>query len=416
MLRFPRVKASIDISLSNLSKLAFYLSVFTFPLQLNKYFWPESAYVLGIPIDLLAQAIYLSDIFIILFITTFPFSSFNSLIRFAKKNKALIFSLIFFSAYYTLGSAVNFSQTAVFKAAKFWEFSLFAIFAAQLLENKNDLLLFRKTLISAAIMQLFVIVMQFIYQGSLGLALIGERSLNSAVPGLAKVTFFGKELLRSYGTFPHPNVAAAFFLFTFIVEVSPRKFTKEKFTLLITGLGLILTFSKSAQAMFLFSIIYLLKSFRLKILVLLVSLIPLLFILMQALTFQIASISERLSLVSASIEIVKETPFFGIGPGNFISKLSTLNIFSLREVRLLQPVHNIFLLTFVENGILGLTALVSIFALMIPKLRDKTSILLFVFLILFASFDHFFLTLHQGMFLFFLSIALVFASPKAHSS
>lgn len=410
------MKASTDISLSNLSKFAFYLAVFSFPLQLNKYFWPESAYVIGIPIDLLTQVIYLSDIFIVLFIITFPLSSFSSVVKFIRENKALTFTLIIFALFYTLSSFINFSPTAIFKSAKIWEFTLFTIFSAQLLQKGKYLALFRKVLILAAVFQLFIIVLQFINQGSVGLTFIGERSLNTSVPGLAKITVFGKELLRSYGTFPHPNVAAAFFLFTFIVEVAPKKLAQEKIAFWISLSALILTFSKSAVAMFLFSAVYLLRNFRLKIAIIFLCLIPLFFIVTQVFTYQIASVSERLSLISASLEIAVKKPLFGIGPGNFIKELATLNLFSLREVRMLQPVHNIFLLTLVENGILGLLILISIFTALISRVTDKRSLLLFVFLVVTSSLDHFFLTLHQGMFLFFLSLAILLSSPKAHSS
>src|SRR3972149_2669723 len=53
----------------------FLASVLTLPLQLNKFFFGEFSYVLGIPIDYRAIAIYLSDIFIVAYLCAVLFKN-----------------------------------------------------------------------------------------------------------------------------------------------------------------------------------------------------------------------------------------------------------------------------------------------------------------------------------------------------
>jgi hypothetical protein len=51
---------------------------------------------------------------------------------------------------------------------------------------------------------------QFAIQHSIGLFLIKESHISRALPGVAKISLFGKTYLRSYSLFPHPNVFGGF--------------------------------------------------------------------------------------------------------------------------------------------------------------------------------------------------------------
>ena len=55
-------------------------------------------------------------------------------------------------------------------------------------------------------------ISQFIKGGTLGLWILGERTFTISTPGIAKFDFYGREFLRPYATFPHPNVLAGFIL------------------------------------------------------------------------------------------------------------------------------------------------------------------------------------------------------------
>src|SRR3990167_538799 len=114
---------------------------------------------------------------------------------------------------------------SVWFSSKVFEFSLFSVFA-QLTLTKNRVYNLSLVILAISIFwQAYVMFMQFVFQKSLGLWFLGERNFSVDTPSIAHVYIFGKQLLRPYGTFPHPNVAAAFFAVGFII-LSARKGSK----------------------------------------------------------------------------------------------------------------------------------------------------------------------------------------------
>ena len=112
--------------------------------------------------------------------------------------------------------------------------------------------------------------------------------------------------------------------------------------------------------------------------------------------------------------MVSKNPLFGVGINNFLNNLSFANS---KQNLLIQPVHNIFLLTFAETGIIGLCFLIALFAFAIKltlQKQNKIYLLMAIFAIIFLGmFDHYFLTLQQGQLLFTLviSISLIRRDP-----
>ena len=53
------------------SDLLFLTVLLFLPVQLNKFFWPQFSFVFGIPQDLLAISVYLSDVLIIFYVLVF---------------------------------------------------------------------------------------------------------------------------------------------------------------------------------------------------------------------------------------------------------------------------------------------------------------------------------------------------------
>jgi O-antigen ligase len=132
--------------------------------------------------------------------------------------------------------------------------------------------------------------------------------------------------------------------------------------------------------------------------------------------------------------MIKSSPFFGIGEGNFVWRLAE-HQGSLRAANLIykldvpeteilqntvpdwlfQPVHNIYLLIASENGIFAalffLAFLAMIFYPAIDSLRNGEVI--FILYLMFLSFciisltDHFFWTLQQGRLMFWLAAGIL---------
>ena len=58
--------------------------------------------------------------------------------------------------------------------------------------------------------QSLLAIFQFLMQSSLGLSFLGEPFIASDIAHLAKMNFGEIELIRAYGTLPHPNVLGGF--------------------------------------------------------------------------------------------------------------------------------------------------------------------------------------------------------------
>lgn len=393
------------------------LIVALIPLQLNKFFWPQSAFVSGIPIDYLAPTIYMTD-FLILAYLFLSLRNWGKITLFLKDKKVFLIPLLIFIFYYVSEAFfLSPSPTAIFKAAKLLEFSPLSLFAAYTFSQNGFFKKARNALIISLFLESGLLIIQFALQRSLGLGFLGERNFDTTTPAIAHFALFGRQLLRPYGTFPHPNVAAAFIVFAQIIILSKRKvqFSKNLPANLISAIALFITFSKSAAISALISLAILFPKLK-KPLLILASFAGLYLITRGFPEHTLPTIAERLVLSQASLDITAKHLFLGVGPTNFIPSISKLNLFSISEVRLLQPVHNVFLLILSENGIIGFTLFALVIFSLTKFLTTKTKLTLLLFLLVYASVDHFFWTLNQGQLLFWLSIAFILASPKPRLS
>lgn len=409
----------------------FLLLVFaSLPIQLNKFFWPKYSFVLGIPIDIQAIGIYLIDVFIVLYILFFFFENFTKFKKIYFSNKNFILPLIIFNLYLLFNSIFisEIKPAAYYFNLKLLEFSVLALFAQVTLSNSK---FFRKSLLVitfSLIWQSFLVMFQFILQRSLGFWFLGERTFNSSTIAIAHGQLGTLTFLRPYGTFPHPNVVGAFFTISLLIllpfinllpqtsslRIKNRTYTTSlKFLILFCGLaGILLSFSKGAIASLIIGYFFIredLKSFIAKVLIFGLLLFFFLKILPQS---QIPSIAERLMLSQAAFDIVLKNPLFGVGSHNFIPQLATLDLTSLSQVRLLQPVHNVFLLILAENGIIGLLLFTLLLFIVLKQATSKFKIALFISILIFALVDHFLWTLEQGQLLFWLTVSYILSKPK----
>ena len=406
------------------SDLFFLASLFSLPIQLNKFFWPQFSFVWGIPNDLLALAIYLSDVLIAFYVLAFILEfilerhSFGKLRSFYKSKKIFILAAAALNVY-LLSNALFISDKplmSVWFSSKVFEFSLFSVFA-QLTLTKNRVYNLSLVILAISIFwQAYVMFMQFVFQKSLGLWFLGERNFSVDTPSIAHVYIFGKQLLRPYGTFPHPNVAAAFFVVSFIILSAQRRFKAKKsniFAMAVSFLAALLTFSKGSAVAFFISLVVLVKKpLHLTIVLLIMALVAFMFFknLPEA---QVVSIAERLVLSQVAIEIIYKNPLFGVGSANFVHTISSIKLFSIADIRLIAPVHNVFLLIFAEEGIIGLFLFIMLLYGAFKNISARWQFALVAVVIVFLSVDHFLWTLQQGRFLFWLSIAYILRSPKA---
>lgn len=386
------------------------------PIQLGKFFFLPHSYVLGIPIDYRAVTFYFSDFVIISYLLVFFWENHKNLkkISFTQKNYFLAISI--FNLYLLISTALFSTsyEASYFFNLKLFIFSILPIVVSYDLKNKNVSKITLNVLKISILWQSALIMLQFLHQGSVGIWLLGERTLDTTTAQIAHSSFFGTQFLRPYGTFSHPNVAAAYLVLSQIVLVPTLRGVVG--TILIPTLALLLTFSKSAIFILTVGVILTAQNARRLLVYIIPALLMGTILFIQLLSSQIASVSERLLLIQIALDISTQNPLFGIGSNNFTLELSKLDLTSLSQTRLLQPVHNVFLLILAENGAVGLLLFSLVLLSVAKSVQGKIKALLFGALLFYLSVDHFLWTLQQGQLIFWLAIAYILTTKQTQKS
>ena len=401
-------------------KRLFQVFIFLLPVQLGYHFWPEWAFVFGIRVDYLSPTLYLTDVlFLILFLLF--------LITQKAGKKAIIWGFVAISVFGAINSfsALSF-QPAVYKWIKIFELFCLAALVARSKQLRAGEWIAKPLLFSLGMVALIGIA-QVVKGGSLGgiVYFLGERAFSLSTPGIALTSLGGRELLRAYSIFSHPNSLAGF-LGAGIILSSPLLF-RAKRTLNLVLLAIILfafvlTFSL-APAISLLVVLTILLFFRknsaklsklAKGLLFLLATISIALPLIASRGRDIAkqwgeSYSGRVDLAVSSGRMFSEKPLFGIGLNNFTISLPAKSVghpFSWW----LQPVHNIFLLSLSETGLTGFLVLVFLFYLALKNSspRNKTVAAALLFILLTGFFDHYWLTLQQNQLLLAITLGLSF--------
>jgi len=439
------VKAKIESFLSNqkLKKsefILFSLFILFLPTQFGKHFWPGFALVSGIQVDYLSPTLYVTDILVaLLFIFFLGEKRYKKISSFSF----VLLSIFILFLLFTIFRSHNIFN-GLYHLLKFVECAFVAFYVSTTITTQQQI----KHLVSlfsfGILFEAFLAICQFIAQGSLGglLYFLGERTFTSQTPGIANASLDGQLVLRPYATFSHPNVLAGFLLICMVFvlfQVISQKYLWQKAlsltSLLLGTAGLLLTMSRGAIVIW-FLLLIIIFFIQLKqvsrqqrqskvlfiIGVLFVFLVMLIFakpvgIRLLHTNLSEESIVQRETLVSASGQLLQKSPFFGVGFGNFLPSLATIQK-PLSVITYLQPVHNIFLLVLVETGAVGfgflLGFVIKTYAHLFLVIRSKVynpkifivyCILLTIMLVL-GFIDHYWLTLQQGQLLFAVILGL----------
>ncbi len=385
--------------MSFFKKFFFYSTLFLLPTQLNKYFFIEQSYILGVRKDLLAPFVSPLIISALLFVLLYGRKVFRSV--FSVKSAPLWFFFLI---------NLYFSQNTPATLFKAGLFLLLAGFVIALKEfRKEGLFNFKYTLFSLLVVsfiQFFLSVFQFWQNRSWGgvFYFLGEREISLSQSQVAPVIFYRSVKLRSYGTFSHPNSLAGFMLFLYLWGLFDKRADKymlaKVFLLFFTGASVLLSFSRPAILLLvIFSLLYFWRRTK----CFLCRLARSMAILIAALIFLLVpfferSFYERIFFTLQSIAIISEFWITGVGLGAYLTAIAQK--FSQLPIYLVQPVHNIFLLYLAETGILGLLAAFYAFFTARKKFVAiiKERYYLFISLIVLGFFDHYFLTLIQNIF------------------
>ncbi|MFI5205312.1 MAG: O-antigen ligase family protein [Candidatus Paceibacterales bacterium] len=393
------------MSLRRIEQVLFFSCLIFLPTQLGKHFWPQFSLVYSLPIDYLSPTLYFWDILILSLILIWVIH--KPKINWTAVNLGLIFILTLLPS---LISAVNIGAGLV-QLFQIMMSLLFGVYlASQNLEKIKKLLAVSLSL--AVFYESIIAILEFLSGSSLNIWILGERNFSLNTPAIATFNYLGQLFLRPYATFPHPNVLGVFMVITLsLIWVFKDEFSRSWsfLNILLASLTTLLTFSRATILVLFVELLIGLKK-RIKYLIIpIIILLPILWIRYNsAFNFESLSIVRREELAGIALNDFGSSPIFGIGLNNFINRTSSSNLISGTS-RFLQPVHNIFLLSLAETGVLGFGGFILLLGFPVLKLwrgKDKklnqTLLLIWASIFFLGMFDHYFLTLPQGQRLLFL--------------
>ena len=421
--------------IAKVEAVLFYLFILFLPTQLGKHFWPDFSIVTGIRVDYLSPTFYFTDVLVGLLFAAWVIKEFQ-ISNQKKKIGNWILDIRYWIFFLLLFLIVNiiFSHNlwnGYYHLFKFFELAFVAFYVTTFLKTKEQFRMIVTMFSIGVIGEALLAFFQYSHQGSIGgiLYFLGERTFVGQTPGIANAAINGQLVLRPYGTFSHPNVLAGYFvialtMIVFSFSSSTAIWRKVLFFLSFTlgTLALLLTFSRVAIVLWvLFFIIsfasrlkkqeyraFFLSAMIVAIFLSSIFLTPLFYRFTQTTTSEEA-FTHRELLTSAAAQMIANKPIIGVGLGNFLPTLATIQQ-PLSASTYFQPVHNIFLLVAAETGIIGFAFFMFFIFKTYERLRQNSyakvcGFMLSAILIL-GFFDHYFLTLQQGQLLFALVIGL----------
>lgn len=387
----------------------FFFIIFTFSINLFYKLSLEGAYVRGLLIDYLIPKIYLAELFLIPFLlvgikqlTKIKIDTYLGL---------LILLLIFRQLLSQSPLAAFIHLLHLAEIILFFQIiKLDPLFKKRIAEKFA-----LGAMLSAIIFQSLLAVYQFIFQRSLlAYQFLGETNLMD-LANISKAQFFFSERILPYGATPHPNILAGIVVVLSILIINKIKNFKAMQLVLIVNALLIIFLTQSISALLtlgLFIFYQIFNSLKYKPVIKRVIMIVVYYIFLILLpyflgkVFSLAtgqnSVSRRVILNQASLEIFKHHMLFGVGINNFTLNLETYS--TNREViRFVQPVHHLLFLILSEGGLL----LLAIVIILIKKAKIKSFYSKTIILLAIISLDHYLLTQFSGMSLLALFYLLI---------
>jgi O-antigen ligase len=254
--------------------------------------------------------------------------------------------------------------------------------------------------------------------------------------------------LRAYGGMDHPNIMGGLLVVGILLAIGiliKKRSTENKVLYYITFFflqfflfALFFTFSRGAWLgliigfliMLMIAVYKKLLIVQKKLLILLIIISLPLFVLyslneelvktrlITKTRLENKSNTERIASLNESITIIKDNLFFGTGIGNYTSAIYEKNNKEL--VFYYQPVHNVYLLVLAELGLIGLLLFLGLLQYLFNKTyqiiktekQEIYNIGLFFAMIIIFLFDHWWWSLHFGVFLYWFLFGLMLRENK----
>lgn len=388
----------------------FFLVPFNITLQIKSI--PHDPYVSGIFVNYLVPTLSILDIFISILLLQLLLEK-NKLFKELILDKdiifffvALILQNIFIQNFLTLFLTLRF-------IIYFFTFILILRTLKEDIKERNILQkIYVKVLIILTILiQGIIGIYQFLKGVSLGVYFLGESKIASGMFGSSYIDINGEAFLRAYGTFPHPNILAGWYILMFFVSITFYLRSKNKLylaTALLTVFLSIFTFSRLIILLYTICLlilffIYFFKKNTIK------SLSYLLFYrFLNIFSNTDSSWNERIKLLKMNIRILREN-LLGTGLGNSISHYEQNIPLTQGGKFILEPVHNIWILNWVELGLaIGTYYIYLLYRYFLKGIKmNSIKWLIFICLFTISLFDHYFFSLPQGNIMFFSFLILL---------
>lgn len=422
-----------------IKNLITYTIIFLLPVNLAKHYIYKDSYVGTLLVDYLIPTIYVQDILIICLLLV------SLIILLHEKRLKNVFS--FFNTTYVKLLLVLFvvgllsSIQSVFPLVSwvfYFRFVLYAFFSLYIIHflNVNTF----KNIMFLLFVSSFLIctlgISQFVLQRSVfnNYLFFGEQPYTPLSYNISKEYILSFKIIPPYSLFRHPNVFGGYLSilliwFIFFKSILVKKFSRNfyYFVLFMLFICILITFSISAYLSVFVGCLFLGLLFSQKIGYIKLSkisfiLIFILFITSLLLPFflnnssfltTIPSFYRRADLISTTYSKYPDDYLFGLGP-SASTKVSVVNL--LDSFKQPQPVHNVFLLYFVEFGFFyTFIYLLLVIYTFIVTFQNKSIFIITLFqFVTLSLFDHYLLTQHQTYLLFWLTLGFIYKYNEYH--
>jgi len=404
----------------NISEAIFYLVCFALPINLGKHFEVLWSYFNGLLIDYYIPTLFITDLLIIILIISWFLTGFKAK-RTIPFYSFYIVALLIFTLIISLLFNEN-VQPGFYQLGRILLYLGFFAYGYCNFDFKTDTPRLIYVLSFSAFFVSVLALGQWFKQGSVfnNYLFFGEQPYSFSTWGIIHDDFLGYTKIPAYSLFRHPNSLAAYLVIVLLLQgylLVNGKGRGVLFLLAIINIfSLVTTLSYFSWAVLSWSSLCFLISYvrpRLKVfliittvvLVTLLHVFPIFDLTSQNRIYNI-SIQRRSYMLKESLSIFERSPLYGVG---FFNNLRHMDSYSqgIGDFRFIQPVHSVFALILSELGIVAFTLLIMLLAWLGVRVRSSLQVSLYVAILLFMSFDHYFITSQQLYLLILLTLVIL---------